>query len=411
MQYGFRRGRSTASVLARFTDDVNEALDQRKQVVVIYIDFKKAFDTLEHHQLLQAVEECGVGGPLKQWLRAYFTNRQLRTVIDGVTGEPAHMCCGVPTGSVFGPVGYIMHVNSMCNVVQNCRIYMYADDTCLLYADKNLSVIESKIQEDFTQIIKWTHDNGIIMNINKTKCMHIRSPYLKNICSAPRIVGHSFQCLHSDQVACSCPEIEVVEEYKYLGLVIDYNFSWKVHITNLCSKLRSVLVKFHYLSYVLSRETLYTVYYALVDSLLSYGLVSYGRTFKTYLDKIKALQIRFMKLLVDTNTKRRCKLSNYEELFLECKMLPVHEKVVLWIAVEQYGCEEFKTYFTRTRPVRNRVYKVYDVPTSNNYFGERSRKYLVPKIFNDLPIDLIRNCLTKTSFKNAIQRFLLQSLC
>uniref|UniRef100_A0A2A4J7L6 Reverse transcriptase domain-containing protein n=1 Tax=Heliothis virescens TaxID=7102 RepID=A0A2A4J7L6_HELVI len=208
-QHGFRRGRSTATALAQFTDDVNDCLDQRKQVVVVFIDFKKAFDTLEHHQLLQAMEECGIAGPLNRWFRAYLTDRSLRTVIDGVVGEPRRVACGVPTGSVFGPVGYIMHVNSMCNVVRNSRIYMYADDTCLVFADKELDVIERNIQEDLTNIIKWAHDNGIIININKTKCMRISSPYLKHCERPPRVVGHSYECLHGDMTYCTCADIEV----------------------------------------------------------------------------------------------------------------------------------------------------------------------------------------------------------
>ena len=90
----------------------------------------------------------------------------------------------------------------------------------------------------------------------------------------------------------------------------------------------------------------------------SYGLACYGNTFKTYLDKIKLLQIRFMKILVDKNTKIRCKNSSYEELFLECKMLPVHEKVVLLVALEQYGNEEFKNNIIRIRSQRNRNKKI-----------------------------------------------------
>ncbi|KAI5631398.1 reverse transcriptase (RNA-dependent DNA polymerase) domain-containing protein [Phthorimaea operculella] len=338
----FDGGRSTATALAQFTDDVNGALDQHKQVVVVYIDFRKAFDTLEHNQLIQAMEECGIAGPLSNWLRAYLTDRYLQTVVDKVTGDPARVSCGVPTGSVYGPVGYIMHVNSMCNVVKNCCIYMYADDTCLLYADKDLNVIERKLQQDFTNIIKWAHDNGIVINISKTKCMLIRSPHLKAESRAPRIIGHSYYCLHNDGAMCDCAELEVVQHYKYLGLVIENKFSWKKHIGIMCDKLRAVLVKLRHLSYVLDRATMYVVYFALVDSIISYGLGSYGQTFKTYLNKIKSLQKRFMKLLVDKKVKARCKDSDYEQLFIECKMLPVHEKFALFTIVEQFGCDEFK---------------------------------------------------------------------
>lgn len=416
-QHGFRRGRSTATALAQFTDEINGALDKQKQVGVIFIDFKKAFDTLEHEQLLEAAEECGIAGPLNKWLRAYLAGRTLCTVVDGCSSTtPAPATCGVPTGSVCGPVAYIMHVNSMSNVVKNCKIYMYADDTCLVYADKDLSVIEKNIQEDFTNIVKWAHDNGIIINISKTKCMIIRSPYLKSVPRAPHITGHSYECLHraaeapplSRREPCACAAIEVVSQYKYLGLTVDSKFSWSIHISNLCDKLRAVLVKFHQLSFALDRSTMYTVYYALVDSLLSYGLACYGHTFKTHLNKVKALQIRFMKLLVDKKTKYRCSMSNYEKLFIECKMLPVHERAMMLTLLDQYGSDEFKNYVSNRLTTRNATNKILTVPTCKNYYGKRTRKYLIPKLTNTLPLELKTKNTSKKVFKRLIRDFLLQ---
>lgn len=152
------------------------------------------------------------------------------------------------------------------------------------------------------------------------------------------------------------------------------------------------------------------MYYALVDSLLSYGLASYGRTFKTYLDKIKALQIRFMKLMVDKKTKIKCKSSNYEQLFLECKMLPVHEKVVLTLALEQLCNDEFKNVVSNQRLTRNRDADMLQVPSYKNYYGKRCRKYLIPKIYNDLPSDVKNKCITKKLFKKQVSHFLISKL-
>lgn len=89
----------------------------------------------------------------------------------------------------------------------------------------------------------------------------------------------------------------MVERYRYLGLTVDSRFTWNAHVELVCDKLRAVLVKFHHLKYFTDRATLYTVYYALTESILSYGLSTYGLTFNTYLDKIKNFQIRFMKVL------------------------------------------------------------------------------------------------------------------
>ncbi|CAG9137648.1 unnamed protein product [Plutella xylostella] len=176
-QHGFRKHKSTASALSQFTETMYNHLDNRKHIVTIFIDFKKAFDTLEHDLLLQAMRECGVRGGVNSWLREYLTGRQMSTAVGATKSVFADIRTGVPTGSVFGPIGYIMHVNNVANVIHNCDVYMYADDMCIIYAHKDQDIIEKHIQSDLDSITKWAHDNGIIINISKTKGMHISSPH------------------------------------------------------------------------------------------------------------------------------------------------------------------------------------------------------------------------------------------
>ncbi|KAG7302273.1 hypothetical protein JYU34_013767 [Plutella xylostella] len=325
-QYGFRRNHSTTSALSKFTNDINEYLHNKNQVLAIFIDYKKAFDTLDHDLLIRAMNECGIRGPMSEWFRCYLNNRKMQTVVDNNHSHAEQIKYGVPTGSVYGPIGYIMHVNSVSNVVQNCKVYMYADDMCILSAGKDLKAINSKIQDDFNSITKWAHDNGIILNIKKTKCMYIHSPYNGKDSQSLQVIGHSYDCLHNRLAHCKCDALEFVKQYKYLGLTIDTNMSWKTHIKEVCKKLRCILGKFYYLSGIVSRSTLLSVYYALFDSVVSYGLSSYGHTFKTYLDEIKSLQIRCSKFLVDKKTKLSCN-HEYDKLFNICKILPIHEKV------------------------------------------------------------------------------------
>lgn len=125
-QHGFRRRRSTSTALTQFVDEVNEHLGQRGYVLALFLDYKKAFDTLDHPVLLKAMEECGIGGPINQWLSSYLSNRKLRTRVGRTIGEEAEVVHGVPTGSVYGPVGYTMHVNSLPNVIKHCSCHAHA---------------------------------------------------------------------------------------------------------------------------------------------------------------------------------------------------------------------------------------------------------------------------------------------
>ncbi|CAK1581092.1 unnamed protein product [Parnassius mnemosyne] len=202
---------------------MNSSLDQGHQVLALYIDYKKAFDTLDYEVLLRAMDECGIRGPTNRWF-------------SGVAGNEVVVQLGVPTSSIYGPIGYVMHVNSVINVVKKCRVYMYAE---------NIQEIRAVLQADFDNIIRWAHDNGIILNLNKTKVMHQYSPHnsmAKNVKSVDiGIVGHTYECMHIKNVNCVCQKLEYVSKFKYLGLWMDRNMNWKTQVDTGCTKLRAVL--------------------------------------------------------------------------------------------------------------------------------------------------------------------------
>lgn len=410
VQHGFRRGRSTTTALTEFSNYVNNNLGDGQQVMVLFIDFKKAFDTLDHEQLLRAMDECGIRGPTNQWFREYLMNRTLRTVINRTAGDEARVSLGVPTGSVYGPVGYIMHVNSVSNVIKNCKVVMYADDMCLLFAGRCVADMVDIVQDDFENITRWAHDNGIILNINKTKCMILHSPYNKAaktiLPNDINVIGHSYQCLYINKCNCTCNKIELVNEFKYLGLLIDKHFNWNLHINQVCNKLTSILGQFYHLNRIVNRRTLHIVYHALADALISYGLSSYGLTFKSYLDRIKQLQLRIIKYLVNKTTKHEHRY-NYDLLFSTCGILPVQCKVVYLNVLHSYYSEEFKVRRISKRNTRStNIIKLLQ-PSVKNYYGKRTREYMIPKIYNEYPLLLDETKLRIGSLKLQLKKMLL----
>ncbi|CAG9114797.1 unnamed protein product [Plutella xylostella] len=164
-----QRGRSTGTLLTNFTDNINTHLNNKQFIVAIFFDFKKAFDTLEHGTLLRAMGECGVRGPVNDWFRDYLTSRSYRVRVADSLSEPRGVRCGVPQGSAAGPVCYLMLVNSLCRVLRHCSAYMFADDLCAFLAGRDMAEVQRLVQEDVDNVIKWSHDNGIIINADKTK--------------------------------------------------------------------------------------------------------------------------------------------------------------------------------------------------------------------------------------------------
>lgn len=179
-QYGFQQKRSTSELLHKFTNEVNCHLNDRKHVLAVFIDFSKAFDTLDHKTLYTKLEQNGIQGPLLQWLKDYHTNRFTTVKIADRYSQMIPTEEGTAQGSIVGPTEYLLYVNDMCNIFQQGSVYQFADDTCLVVAESDILQAQKVMQNNFNLLCKWAHDIGLVLNAQKTKMVHIHSPYLKS---------------------------------------------------------------------------------------------------------------------------------------------------------------------------------------------------------------------------------------
>ncbi|XP_049886501.1 uncharacterized protein LOC126380976 [Pectinophora gossypiella] len=407
-QHGFQRGKSTGTLLSKFTDEVNNYLNDKNIILAVFYDFKKAFDTLQHETLLRAMEECGVGGPLNRWFRDYLTARSFSVRVGEAHSIPVDVRCGVPQGSGCGPVCYLMHVNSLCNVLKHSSAHMFADDLCTLHAGTDLTAMLRLVQQDIDSVVRWSHDNGIVLNTDKTKLLIIHSPYSRlpdNVCC--NLVTHSFTCLHSNNNICDCKPIERVPFVTYLGMRVDEHFAWTYHIDYICNKLRILLDKFYHLRFKVPTNILKCMYMALVDSIVSYGLDCYGLTFKSHINKIESLQIRFLKLLVSRKTKNKCN-GNYTTLFKICNVLPVSLKHTYLLILNNHSNPDHRELVEHGQCTRTMSTGRYVVPRVNNYFGDRTLRKRIPYLYNMLPVDIRQECninkFRKSLFKHLMQK-------
>ena len=296
-QYGFQKKKSTGMLLADFSDKVYGALNKNLYAVVIFIDFSKAFDTLLHDRLLTSLENIGIRGPVLSLFKNYLSNRYMTVKYLNRFSKSKKCQTGVPQGSIMGPILYLIYVNEMLSKIVNCDIFLYADDTALLAIHKNFNSANEMIQNDFNRLLKWSHDSGLSINYKKTKVMTIQSPSKFEKRTAD-ITFHNYACLHLNSTAlpslpiskCHCTlKIENTFSHTYLGLLIDSQFKWDKHIDGLCSKLRSSLYSIRLLKSYVNFNTIRTVYFALIESHIRYGLLSWGRTSLTYLNKINKI--------------------------------------------------------------------------------------------------------------------------
>lgn len=221
-QYGFRTNRSTTMALMEL-EKLTSAIDEKKYAVGLFIDLKKAFDTIDHDILLQKLERYGIRGVGLTWLKSYIENRQ-QFVQMGVTKSTlADIKCGVPQGSILGPKLFILYINDICSVSNILNYVVFADDTNVLCVGKNLQQLLEVVSGEVEKLKLWFDANKLSFNIKKNKYM---------------IFGKSDKHLVSQIVVkIDSVKLERVYENTFLGVTIDHNLSWKPHIKYVRSKL------------------------------------------------------------------------------------------------------------------------------------------------------------------------------
>lgn len=194
--------------------------------------------------------------------------------------------------------------------------------------------------------------------------------------------------------SCECGRLEIVDKHTYLGLVIDSTFNWGPHIGHICNKLRSILCKLSLLKCKLPFNTLRMLYMSLAESILSYSLSSYGRTYKTYLDNIYKIQLSMVKTIVPNSIRNKYK-HDEENLFRYCKIINVHDKFRMMLICDEISNLPYLKNRNRSQKLRNiSTLPKYIVPSYNNAYGKRVWEFMLPYILNKWPGDVCHNLIS-----------------
>ncbi|GJQ75100.1 hypothetical protein Trydic_g9711 [Trypoxylus dichotomus] len=209
-QYGYRKNRGTIDLLERVADIVNGKLNEHKHVLCLFIDFSKAFDRINHDKLLKILEDLGIRGPLLDWFRCFLANRRFCVKVGNEVSSLRELRAGVPQGSILGPLLYLLYVNDVQHCFQDCKCFLYADDTLILAVHKDIKKAEQMLLREFHRFQLWAHQKDLLINTSKTKLMHVASPHSGVDCDL-KLTVHDTDCLHMEDTNhnrnCECDNI------------------------------------------------------------------------------------------------------------------------------------------------------------------------------------------------------------
>ena len=209
---------STVTHLLKNTDDWYNGLDLGRLVGLVFIDLKKAFDTVDHEILCQKLVHYGIQQRELAWFRSYLCNRKQFCRVNGVSSKIEGIDVGVPQGSCLGPLLFLIYINDLPQAVQNSTVSMYADDTSLCYQSSDIDELNEAINNDLKQLEIWLQGNKLSLNVAKTNSMLVATKQKHNILKS-----------QNDDLDLKIRDndLEIIHKTKYLGAQIDNSLNWK----------------------------------------------------------------------------------------------------------------------------------------------------------------------------------------
>ena len=171
-QSGFRKNHSTDFCLSYLTDKISNAFNSGLLTGMILIDFQKAFDTIDHYIVLQKLPSLRFSNEVIGWFKSYLRSRKFHVNVHDKFSTTAELRCGVPQGSILRPLLFLLYINDMPQVV-DCDLFLYADDTSLLYQHKDLDQVNKELTKNFCNICGWFVDNKLSIHFGDDKTKSI----------------------------------------------------------------------------------------------------------------------------------------------------------------------------------------------------------------------------------------------
>ena len=204
--------------IIEFIDKINNAVEKRETTLALYLDLSKAFDTIDHNVLLYKLEHYGFRGIVLNWFLSYLSIRNQYVYYNNCKSEKLDVTCGVPQGPILGPLLFILYINDIVNTSNMLQFILFADDTTILFSDKDISSKVDLINTELKEVTNWFKTNKLSVNASKTNFMIMGTTHQT---SKPKT---------NIKVILDNVELSRVNKTKFLGVLIDEHLTWKDHI-------------------------------------------------------------------------------------------------------------------------------------------------------------------------------------
>ena len=396
-QSGFRPRHSTETCLTHLTDSILEGSDKGLHTGMILIDLQKAFDTINYKILLEKMVFLKFSPPTIAWFRSYLTNRNFVVDVDSTLSEPAELVCGVPQGSILGPLLFLIYINDLPQSVRYSDIRLYADDTCISFKHRNINLINDKLNQDFNSLCDWFLDNKLSIHFGEDKT--------KTILFSPKNLSKGAEPLIVKRNDVTLKQFSSVE---YLGCLLDSTLSGEEMavkvLTKVNGRLRFLYRQGKYLNKRLRRMLCNTIIQPHFDYASSAWYPNLGKGLKK---KLQIAQNKCVRYCLYLGNREGIRYRHFKEI----NWLPISERVDQFIAVSVYKFSKglapiyMEDVFKNNSSLRRTRYSnesKLSIPSRNHNYGKNCISYRGATIWNSLEIS-IKEAQSCNSFKHLVK--------
>ena len=376
-QFDFTENNSTELAITTFYDKLLNNLNGKLITCSIFLDLRKAFDSVSHEILLKKLYHYGFRGKMFNLLSSYLSGRQICTKINDKLSSLRPVKYGVPQGSVLGPLLFLLYVNDLPNV-SKFETTLFADDTTLHLAHHDFNILQQQVKEETDKIENWVTSNKLTINYNKS-CYMIISGNKKKIDT------------NEFNVSISGNVIVKSDYVKYLGVFLDDRLSWKIHINKLSKKLSRACGMVYKLRHYVPLSSLKLVYYGLFHSHLQYSLLNWGRAASSHLQKLIILQNKFIRASLFCAKEKPINFlySKFNTLMLT-DMINIEFAKFMFKYNNRLLPPSFNNYFTKLDVIhhyntRQKGTSEFFQPFIASETGKKSLQYIGLKIWKNIP--------------------------
>ena len=394
-QFGFRKDHSTDYAILHLYDKIVNSLSKKEHTIAIFMDLSKAFDTIDHQILLHKLDLYGIRGIALTWFKDYLQNRQQYVSFKTYDSQKLNVNCGVPQGSILGPLLFIIYINDIINSSPVLNFVIFADDTSVFYSHSDFNHLMNLLNRELSKISQWFKCNKLSLNINKTNFIHFNKT-----------------TSHRNNIVLKIDGLPLTEKQstKFLGVVLDSNLTWNEHIHNIHTSISRNIGVLYKLREYISEKSLLILYNSLVLSHLNYCNIAWGNCSVTKINSLCLLQKRAIRTITKSDY-----LAHTEPLFHRLKTLRIDDihSLQTGIFMYKYSNDKLPSLFQNYFELNSNIH-TYPTRRSSDFHLENPRTILAqksvrhhgPDIWNTLPCS-IRQCPTLSNFKVLLKKHLL----